>query len=46
MLDSATAVTNDLYDGLWKRYAYERHAYEMAYERCTLMRDTPVGWLL
>jgi hypothetical protein len=24
----------------------ERHAYDMAYERCTPMGDTPMGWLL
>jgi hypothetical protein len=24
----------------------ERHAYEMAYERCTPMGDTSIGWLL
>jgi hypothetical protein len=27
-------------------HACERHAYEIAYERCMSMRDTPMGWLL
>jgi len=31
---------------LWEMHACERHAYGMAYARCTPMRDTPMGRLL
>ena len=33
-----------LWDGLYEKDAYERHAYEMAYGRRTPMRDKPMRW--